>query len=45
VSEQDPPDVDSSDAPAPEAQDAALQSRILAAVDHLAPILVNGPLE
>lgn len=45
MSEQDPPDVDSSDAPAPEAQDAALQSRILAAVDHLAPILVNGPLE
>jgi acetyl-CoA carboxylase biotin carboxyl carrier protein len=45
VSEQDQPDVEPSDDASTEAQDVALQSRILAAVDGLAPILVNGPLE
>jgi len=54
VSEQDQPDVEPSDAAAAESQDAQdtrrggdheLQARILAAVDRLAPILVNGPLE
>jgi acetyl-CoA carboxylase biotin carboxyl carrier protein len=45
VSEREQPDVEPSDPAPTEAQDAALQSRILAAVDRLAPILVNGPLE
>jgi acetyl-CoA carboxylase biotin carboxyl carrier protein len=45
VSEQDQPDVEPSDAAPTDPQDSALQSRILAAVDRLAPILVGGPLE
>jgi len=54
VSEQEPPDVEPSDAAPPEAEDAQqvqsganeeLQARILAAVDQLAPILVGGSLE
>jgi acetyl-CoA carboxylase biotin carboxyl carrier protein len=45
VSEQDQPDVEPSDAEPTEPQDSALQSRILAEVDRLAPILVGGPLE
>lgn len=45
MSEQEQPDVEPSEAAPTSAQDAALQSRILAAVDGLAPILVNGALE
>jgi len=45
VSEQEQPDVEPSEAAPTNAQDAALQSRILATVDGLAPILVSGPLE
>ena len=45
MSEQEQPDVEPSEAAPTNAQDAALQSRILATVDGLAPILVSGPLE
>ena len=45
MSEQDQPDVEPEDAPNGETQDTALQTRILAAVDRLAPILVSGPLD
>jgi len=54
VSEQEQPDVETSDAAPAEAEDTQevrsgadeeLQARILAAVDRLVPILVSGPLE
>ena len=45
MSEQDQPDVEAEEAAPAATQDTALQTRILAAVDGLAPILVSGPLD
>jgi acetyl-CoA carboxylase biotin carboxyl carrier protein len=45
LSEQDQPDVEAEEAAPAATQDTDLQTRILAAVDGLAPILVSGPLD